>query len=227
MLNRKILTVILLPMLLIPMISFSYAHIRRTVMKKYKLHVEFGYIDIETYKIYSPWDDDDITDQLLDDTLYIDTTVFPGWYAWVGLIIKNNGIFPVNVEEPAYQVMMIPPDSVTWDASEFYYGPYSTAGFNPTVWNGITGSNYQDKLDPDDGVIDAESDRTYPPLDLEPPPANINKCKLVVWIYISIVDGPSDFIMELSIIISGTITDVSWIEQSSWTFGDDQGIPSP
>lgn len=211
MLNRKILTVILLPMLLIPMMSISYAHVRSIVVKKYKLHVQFGYLDIESYKIYSPWNDDNITDQLLDDTLYINTTVFPSWYAWVGLVIKNNGIFTMKFEEPTYQVMMIPEDSVTWNSSEFYYGPYTEAGFNPLVWSNIEGSNYQDKLDPDEGVIGVESED--PPVYLEPPPASRNKCKMIVWIYLHIEDGPDDFIMELSIIISGIIIDVSWVEE--------------
>lgn len=211
MLNRKIIIVILLPMLLITTMSYSYAHHRSLVEKKYKLHVQFGYLNIESYKIYSPYNDENITDQLFDDTLYINATVFPSWYAWVGLVIKNNGDFAMTLEEPTYQVTMSPPNSVTWNATEFYYGPYTEAGFNPLVWSGITGSNYQDKLDPDEGVIGVESEA--PPIYLEPPPASRNKCKLIVWIYLHIIDGPPDFIMELSIIISGTITDVSWIEE--------------
>jgi hypothetical protein len=211
MLNRKIIIVILLPMLLMLTMSYSYAHNRSLVEKKYKLHVEFGYLDIESYKFYSPYKDENTTDQLIDGNLYISTTVFPSWYAWIGLVIKNNGIFPMNLEEPTYQVTMIPPDSVTWNASEFYYGPYKKAGFNPLVWSDITGANYQDKLDPDKGVIGVDSEDF--PITLEPPPANTNKCKLIVWIYLHIIDGPPDFIMELSIIISGTITDVSWIEE--------------
>ena len=211
MLNHKILTIILIPMLLIPIMGFGYAHIRSTVVKKYKLHVQFAYLDIESYKIYSPWIDESITDQLLDDTLYINTTVFPSWYVWVGLVIKNNGIFAMNVEEPTYQIITTPPDSVTWNTSQFYYGPYKKADFNPTVWGDITGSNYQDKLNPDEGVIDVKSEDT--PVYLEPPPANNNKCKLIVWIYLHIVDGPDNFTMELSITIPGTIADASWIEK--------------
>lgn len=211
MLNHKILTIILIPMLLIPIMSFAYAHFRSTVVKKYKLHVQISYLDIESYKIYSPWNDENITDQLLDDTLYINTTVFPSWYVWVGLVIKNNGIFAMNVEEPTYQNITTPPDSVTWNTSEFYYGPYKKGEFNPAVWGDITGNNYQDKLHHDEGVIGVESEDTS--VYLEPPPASRNKCKLIVWIYLHIVDCPDDFIMELSIIISGTIADVSWIEK--------------
>lgn len=211
MLNRKILALILLPMLLAPLMSFSYAHVTSFVVKKYKLHIQFSYLDIESYKIYSPWNDDNITDQLFGDTLYINTTIFPSWHAWVGLVIKNNGIFNMKLEEPTYQIIMTPEDSATWNTNEFYYGPYTEAGFNPLVWGDITGDNYQDKLDPDEGVIGVESED--PPVYLEPPPASRNKCKLIMWIYLHIEDGPDDFIMELSIIITGIMTDISWVEE--------------
>ena len=205
MLNHKILTAILIPILLIPMAGFTYAHLTDTVIKRYKLHVVCGEINLETYKVYSPYNDMNISRHLVDDTLIISATVSTPWFIWVGFMIKNNGIYAMNITEPTYQVTMSPPDSVTWNATEFYYGPYTEAEFNsnPDVWKSITGANYTEKLDPEEGVIGVES--ATPPVTLEPD--GHNKNKLIVWIYLEIDDAPDDFEVEISIIIPATMVE--------------------
>jgi len=211
--NHKILIAILIPILLIPLAGCTYAHMTDTVTKKYKLHPVCGMVDIESYKVYSPWNET-MSDGLVDNTLFISAIVSPPWYVWVGFVIKNNGIYPINVTEVTYQVTG---DSVVWNASEFYYGPYSRGDFNPAVWDDITGADYQDKLDPDDGVKNATSERVYPPVYLEPPPASRNKCKLIVWIYLEITDAPDDFEMQLSIIIPAIMVE-PLVEGWGWTW---------
>ena len=199
--NHKILTAILIPILLIPLAGCTYAHLTYTVIKRYKLHVRCGEINLETYKVYSPWNET-MSDDLIDDTLFISATVSPPWHVWVGFMIKNNGIYAMNITEPIYQVIG---DNVTWNSNEFYYGPYTEAEFNsnPDVWKSITGANYTEKLDPVAGVIGVSS--TTPPITLEP--EGHNKNKLIVWIYLEIVDALDDFYMELSIIIPATMVD--------------------
>ena len=199
MINKKILTMIIIPLLLIPLTSFGYAHFTHTIEKRYKIHIYCGEVDIESYKIYSHIDDEDIDDQLINGTLIFSADVYLGWFVWVGLVIKNNGLFDMNYEQTNLEIETIPPDSVIWQSNEFLYGPFTEAEFNhnPDVWRYVTGSSWEEKLDPEEGVIGQTP--TPPPVYLEGPPAHYNACKLIAWIYIEIVDGPETFTIEVSV----------------------------
>ncbi|MDH5770750.1 MAG: hypothetical protein OEZ25_05640, partial [Candidatus Bathyarchaeota archaeon] len=99
--NTKILVVLMIPLLLISMGAYSYAHFTDSVVKKYKLHVKCFMVEIKSYKAVSRFDDDLITKNPPDDVLEAmggTTTIslstnkaFPGWYVWVGLLIQNEG----------------------------------------------------------------------------------------------------------------------------------------
>lgn len=202
----------IIPLLLISSSSFGYAHFTHTIDKKYKIHVDCGKADIETYKIYSPVDDKLVDDQLVNNTLIFSLVAYPGWYVWVGFLVKNNGIYAMNYEETDFHIETIPSVGVTWQSKEFYYGPMTQAEFNhnPDVWRDITGDNYEEKLDPEEGIISIPS--TPPPVYLEPD-GDHNTNKLVVWMYIEIVDGPETFTIEVSINISVTIAE-PYIEEA-------------
>jgi len=214
MLNQKVLVVMIIPLLLIPLASFAYAHYTYTIEKKYKIHVYCGEVDIETYKIYSPLDDKYVDDQLINNTLSFSADVWLGWYVWVGFLVKNNGLYAMNYEGTDIQIQTIPPDSVTWQINEFYYGPMTKGEFNhnPDVWRSITGDNYEEKLDPNTGIIGLESERAYTPIYLEPD-GDHNLNKLIVWIYMETLTGPETFTVEISINTSTTIAESYEVEQ--------------
>jgi len=203
-LNTKLLTVILIPLLLIPLTGFGYAHWADRVTKQIKLHVGCVGANIISYKCYSEFDDEWITKDPTEDqvpkegfsTLRISTDrAFPTWYVWIGLLIQNQGPFPVNVYEPDYETTITPPNGASLRHEEHFYGPYRAADFNNAgVWGSITGNNFFDKLDPDIGVIGV------PPVELLPihlDPAGPNK--LVLWIYLEILDGAEEFFIVLEI----------------------------
>lgn len=204
--NQKILVMLIIPLLLIPSASYAYAHYTYTIEKRYKIHVDCGEVNIETYKIYSPVDDKDVDDQLINDTLSFSADVYLGWYVWVGFLVKNNGIYAMNYEQTDLQIETIPSDSVTWQIKEFYYGPMTKGEFNhnPDVWRDITGSTYEEKLDPEEGIIGQTP--TSPPIYLEPD-GDHNSNKLIVWIYIESVTGPETFTIEISINTGTTIAE--------------------
>ncbi|MDH5461907.1 MAG: hypothetical protein OEX09_06785 [Candidatus Bathyarchaeota archaeon] len=207
MLNQKVLVVLIIPLLLIPLASFGYAHFTYTVEKKYKIHVYCGEVDIESYKIYSHIDDNYVADQLINGTLFFSADVYEGWFVWVGLVIKNNGLFDMNYEQTNLEIETIPSDSVTWQSKEFLYGPFTEADFNhnPDVWRYVTSSSWEEKLDPEEGIIGLTP--TPSPVIVEGPPAHFNPCKLIAWIYIEIVDGPETFTIEVSVDLGVTIAE--------------------
>ena len=207
MLNQKVLVVLIIPLLLIPLASFGYAHFTYTVEKKYKIHVYCGEVDIESYKIYSHINDKYVDDQLVNGTLFFSADVYVGWFVWVGLVIKNNGLFAMNYEQTNLEIETIPSDSVTWQSKEFLYGPFTEADFNhnPDVWRYVTASSWEEKLDPEEGIIGRTP--TPPPVIVEGPPAHNNPCKLIAWIYIEIMDGPETFTIEVSVSPGVTIAE--------------------
>lgn len=194
----------IIPLLLIPSASYAYAHYTYTIEKKYKIHVYCGEVDIETYKIYSPIDDNYVDDHLINNTLTFTVDVYLGWYVWVGFLVKNNGLYAMNYEETDLQIETIPSNDVTWQINEFYYGPMTQGEFNhnPDVWRDITGDNYEEKLDPEEGIIGQTP--TPLPIYLEPD-GDHNLNKLIVWIYIESVDGPETFTVEVSVNVGVTI----------------------
>ena len=204
--NIKLLTAILIPMLLLTLAGFGYAHWTDSVTKQIKLHAGYVKASIISYKCLSEFDDDWIIKDPPEDevpeegfsTLRIWTDrAFPGWYVWIGLLIQNQGPFPVWVDVPEYKVTMTPPSYVATSIKEYFYGPYRLEEFNDAgVWGEIGGGNYEEKLDPDQGVIGVDPED--PPVYLEPVGGQ-NENKLVLWIYLEIVDGSEDFVAEIEI----------------------------
>jgi len=202
--DSKLLSAILVPMLLIPLMGFGYAHWTDRVTTQVKLHVGCTGANIISYKCYSEFDDEWITKdppaELVPpegfSTLRISTDrAFPSWYVWIGLLIQNQGTFPVNVYEPDYETAITPPNGASLRHEEYFYGPYKRADFNKDgVWKSITGDNYLKKLDPDIGV--KGGDPADPPfIHLDPAGPN----KMVLWIYLLIEDGVEEFFIELEI----------------------------
>jgi len=213
--SRKLLVTLIIPLLLIPIAGFAYAHYTYTIEKKYKIHVYCGEIDIETYKIYSPLDDKYVDDQLVNNTLSFSADVWLCWYVWVGFLVKNNGLYAMNYEDTDIQIQTIPSSSVTWQINKFYYGPMTKGEFNhnPDVWRSITCSNYLEKLDPNTGIIGV-TPNTDDPIYLEPD-GDHNQNKLIVWIYMKTLTGPENFTVEISINTRTTIAESYQTEQHS------------
>jgi len=166
--RKRLFTILIIPLLLIPMATLGYAHLTDSVVKKYKLYVGFPMIEIGSYKVLSKYDDCLIKKWLQDNMLTIQTKVFPGWFAWIGLVLHNGGDQPVLVTAPSYSVY--DPNNV-WQYfthTEYFYGPYDKGEFataDPQVWDGLKWWQLPPKVTP-----------INPPITLEP-------ChKLILWI---------------------------------------------
>jgi hypothetical protein len=207
MINRKVMVMMIIPLLLIPSASYAYAHYTYTIEKKYKIHIYCFEVDIESYKIYSHIGDEYVDDQIINGTLVFSVDVYQGWFVWVGLVIKNNGYIAMDYEQTNLEIETIPSDGVTWQIREFLYGPFTEADFNhnPDVWRYVTASTWEEKLDPEEGIIGLTP--TPPPVTIQGPPASSNPCKLISWIYIGNVNGPETFTIEVSVSPGVTIAE--------------------
>lgn len=203
--NTKLLAAILIPMLLIPLASFGYAHWTDSVTKQIKMHV--GYVDasVKSYKCVSEFDDDWIMKDPPEPgseypegikTLRIWTDrAFPGWWVWIGLIIQNQGPFPVEVDVPHYKVTMTPSDSVSYTHEEYFYGPYTTKEWQTakkTNWDFITWK-YLKEYGAPPGDVDVP-----PPIYLEAYGPHVEN-RMVLWIFIELIDAQEGFVIEIEI----------------------------
>ena len=204
--RKQLIFMLIIPLLLVPMITMSYAHLTDSVLKKYKFHVGYPMIEIGSYKLLSKYNDDLINSSLQDDILTFETKVFPGWYAWIGLILHNGGDQEIQVDPPCYDVY--DPNNV-WQYfthTEYFYGPYDKGEFakaDPKVWDGIKWWE-----------LPPETTPTDPPILLEP-------ChKLVLWIKLKFDATtseyyPENFEIQISICVPGT---AQLIQDGGWTW---------
>ena len=222
MINHKLYSAILIPMLLIPLASFGYAHWTDSVTKQIKLHVGCFEAEIKTYKILCPWDDELIIKWPSDDELEamhgtsritFSTHIFPGWYAWVGFIIQNQGMFPGEVNAPDYEVED-PDDIWSWFIhEEHYYGPWPRNNLPKEVYAKVFVQSKKHLGEP-----------LPPNAVLPPPPGNVgppvpidvyneiagptSEDSMVMWIKLQLdPDYPSEdpFHIEISIVVSATM----------------------
>lgn len=208
--NAKILVALLIPLLLISLGSYSYAHFTDTVAKKYKLHVKCFIVEIKSYKAVSRYDDNLIEKNPSDDELEAmggTTTIslttnkafLPGWYVWVGLLIQNQGSFPANVTTPNYDISGT--TGVGVYTEEYFYGPYTHGDFvsvDHTVWGGVQWKDLE--------AYGAPPGDVPPPILLEPA-GDAYKSKMVLWIYLELIDlnGPiDDFTVHIEITVDIT-----------------------
>ena len=206
--NAKILTALLIPLVLISLGAYSYAHFTDTVVKKYKLHVKCFMFEITSYKAVSRWDDDLIEKNPSDDELEAmggTTTIslstdkaFIGWYVWVGLLIQNQGGFPGNVTTPIYDISGTAGVGVYTE--EYFYGPYTHGEFaeHSGVWGKVRWKDLE--------AYGAPPGNVTPPVLLEPD-GDAYKNKMVLWIYLELLDldGPTEYFtvhIEISVDIT-------------------------
>lgn len=224
MINHKLYSAILIPLLLIPMAGFGYAHWTDSVTKQIKLHVGCFEAEIKTYKILSPWDDELIDKWPSDDELEamhgtsritFSTHIFPGWYAWIGFIIQNQGMFPGLVHEPTYEVV---DSNNMWDSfthTEYYYGPWPRNDVPKDVYASVFVQSKKHLGEP------------LPPNAVPPPPPGFrpegppvpldvyneiagptSADSMVMWIFLgfdSEYQSEDPFYIEISIVVSATI----------------------
>ena len=222
MINHKIMTAILIPMLFIPMIGFAYTHWTDSAKKNYYMHVGCVEAEIKTYKLLSPWDDELIDAWPSDDELEamdgttritFSTYIFPGWYVWIGFIIQNQGMFPVWVDAPTYEVT--DPNNI-WNSfihDECYYGPWPRNDVPKGVYNHVfvqSKKHLREQLPPN-AVPPPPPDDRSPPVYLEiynEIAGPTSKDSMVTWIFLQLDPNyPSEnpFSIEISVIITATM----------------------
>lgn len=206
--NSKIVTGILIPMILISIASYGYAHWTDSVTKKYKLHVQCTQTKIKTNKVLTDWVDDEYiikvpSDEELSEmdgsySLSISTDrACPGFDVWIGLMLHNqNPVLSERVYAPTFTVSQDPPDSVSYEFSSFTYGIFSNGDFTDyyAASAGFNRKNFRSVLDPSEGIIGKT------PIDL---PVVIEPChKLVIWTYLKLIDGPTQFTVQIEIAVN-------------------------
>ena len=200
--NTKLLAAILIPMLVIPLAGFGYAHWTDSVTKQIKIHVGYVESTIKSYKCLSEFDDDWIEKDPPEDlvpaegisTLRIWTDrAFPTWWVWLGFIIQNQGPLPVEVDVPEYEVTMTPPDSVSYTTEEYFYGPYTPEEWQTakkTVWDPITWKYLKEYGAPPGSVPSPIYLKAYGP--------HVEN-RMVLWIFLQLNDAPPGFVIEMEI----------------------------
>lgn len=142
---------------------------------------------------------DDVLEQMGGTTTISLSTdkAFPGWWVWVGLLIQNQGSFPANVTTPTYDIN--DPAGVGVYTEEYFYGPYTHGDFvsvDHTVWGGIKWKDLE--------TYGAPSGNVTPPVLLEPY-GDAYKNKMVLWIYLELLDGPTEgFTIHIEITVTAT-----------------------
>lgn len=214
--KSKLLTILIIPLLLIPIIGVGSAHWYDTILKQYKLHVGCLGAKIITYKVLSPCGDELIhkwpsEGQMPTKTLSISTKIYPGWYCWIGFIIQNQGQFPVWIGAPSYNVN--DPDGVwPWFThNEYFYG--QRIDDTSTGWEReeLPQDYYaMVKLKPKPGtdqIAPPPSGDIPPPVYLEPDAIPKTNDSMVMWIFLQLSeDCPiEDFSMQLSLTITATM----------------------
>ena len=205
--NAKIITAILIPIMLISITSYAYAHWTDSVTKKYKLHVVCTQTKIKTNKVLTDWVDDEYIIKVPSDdelsemdgtyTLRISTDrACPNFDVWIGFMLHNQGILPERVYPPTFTVTADPPNSVSYEYSNFTYGIFSGGNFTDyyAAREGFNRQDFRDVLDPSEGIVGKT------PLDLS---KVIQPCnKLVMWTYFKLLDGPEEFTVQIEIAVN-------------------------
>ena len=129
--NKK-LALLLIPLLMLPLVAFAYAHWSDSIVKKYKFH--FGTVEVEVLKWHVDecwtWDADSDTviwgdevnvtevydneGQLIGFEIVADP-VGPGFVINFTMLIHNKGRLPVEVYAPVVNVSGLYTDDPCWD----------------------------------------------------------------------------------------------------------------
>jgi len=223
--NLKLLTAILIPMMLIPMASFAYAHWTASIYKIVKMHVRCVNVGIITYKCLSPWDDKLIKRWPSDDELNamgattsirINTSIFPGWYVWFGFIIQNQGIYPTYIEAPTYSFTDPEGIQAWFNHQEYFYGQIidgDSCGWPredvpqdvyAKVW--VPSKKHLSQPPPPGAVLPPPPGNIPPPVYLEQYGPH-TKNSMVLWAYLQLREdyvGPYPFTIEIALTITAT-----------------------
>jgi hypothetical protein len=123
----------------------------------------------------------------------------PCWFVWVGLVTQNQGSLPAWVKPP--EITYEDPNGIIgcFEHKYYFYGPYPEAtGFgNLEVWGKVTVS--EDLLSSGDVTFDT-------PASTPPFIANLGE-KVVLWIWIHVLEDASSSAMGKAITISVHVVD--------------------
>lgn len=160
-----------------------YAHWSDTIKIEGKLEMAHIGIQIKSYKALLPKEDKDgnIEAEISEDGHLLTitwTNLGPDRYAWIGLVIQNQGSLPAYVKAPEY--IFEGPDGFDdyFETKEWFYGPYSEkTGFGTLeIWGKVAISE-EGPLKPD-GTVTVTDMLHDPPVPTDPYE------KVVVWIWI-------------------------------------------
>jgi hypothetical protein len=219
LISAKIVTAILIPMLLMSVASYAYAHWTDSVNKRYKLHVRCTYTDIKTNKVLTDWvDDKDITkipsdEELseMDGSYVLEVRTHlgsPGFDVWIGMMLHNQGSLPERVYPPTFIVETSPPHGISIESTNFTYGIFSGGEFTE-YYAGINRKNFREKLDPNTGIVgETSKDPAHTPTHgMERSlPLVIEPCqKIVIWTYLRFNDGRPRFNIRIRIAVNSEL----------------------
>jgi hypothetical protein len=205
--SAKITTAILIPIMLMSVASYAYAHWTDSVNKRYKLHVRCTYTKIKTNKVLTDWVDDEFIMKIPSDEelsemdgsyiLEIRTNRgSPGFDLWIGMMLHNQGSLPERVYPLTFVVQTSPPNGISIESTNFTYGIFSGGEFTD-YYAGIKRSNFREKLDPNTGIVGEA------PIDL---PVVIEPCqKIVIWTYLRFIDGRPRFNVRIRIAVNSEL----------------------
>lgn len=205
--STRIIAAILIPVILMSLASYAYAHWTDTVEKRYKLHAKCTYTKIKTNKVITDWIDDQYIKKVPSDeelsemdgsyALQISTNRgCPGFDVWIGMMLHNQGSLPERVYPLTFVVQTSPPNGVSYESSNFTYGIFSGGDFTD-YYAGITRQDFREKLDPNTGIIGKT------PIDL---PVVILPChKIVIWTYLKFIDGRARFNIQIRIAVNSEL----------------------
>lgn len=229
MINHKLITALLVPLLLMPMAGFAYSHWTDSVKKNYYMHVRYPEAEIKSYKLLSPWEilwkwPSDAELEAMDGTTIItfSAIIRPGWYVWIGFIIQNQGAFPVWIDAPTYEVTNDSDISDWFIHDEYYYGQViegTSYGWpRPDVPQGIYEHVFVQSIQqirkgkplPPNAVDPPPPGDIPPPILLEPYneiAGRTSKDSMVMWIFLQLDENypyTDEFSVEISVIITPT-----------------------
>lgn len=204
MVKSKIISAIIIPMLLMSVGGYVYAHWTGNVLTKYKFHFFWADVTLESYQV--------LTDPLYTGSIgtidpdWINGTRAlrisavvpePGWYMWIGLVIHNNGLPSVLIDKPTYEFNGPSDISSNITSEEYFFGPYDETEFSiiqndPLVWDGI------------------QYNQLPPSITQASPPVTLAHCeRLILWIKLQLnpaYQGPVNLNLGIAVSMNVELT---------------------
>lgn len=170
--NKK-LVALLIPLLLLPLVAFGYAHWTDSITKKYKFH--FGTVEVEVVKWHvdecNTWDANSNSEVFGDEVnvtevcdsegeligfLIVAAPVGPNFWINFTMLLHNKGRLPFEVYAPVVNVSGLYDRDPCWDTftplatppAWFVYTYQYYCHSSPGTKNDFNATHYTTKIDP-------------------------------------------------------------------------------